>query len=399
MSPISKVELLAPAGDLYRGKIAIDFGADAIYLGGQAYSLRARASNFDLQAIKEMSEYAHSRGKKIYMVINTLNQNTMMDGFDKYFKQILKYKPDAFIVSDPFVITQIKKLVKNPQIHISTQQSVSNSKAAMFFARNKCSRIVLSREVSFKELKLLIHNVDKKIEIETFVHGAVCISYSGRCMLSSNFCLRDANIGGCAQSCRWEMKLFDEKNKVYSDKFTMSAKDMCLINKIDDLIKVGVSSFKIEGRMKTEHYIATVVNAYRNVVDIHYKKSNNVKKFITDVANAANRQTDLAWYDGLPGIDKMLYHDVERPVKQNFAMTIKQKINEKTYIVLTRNKICLSDNFQVLSAIQKDIVNIKLQKIINDSEEVETVNAPMSIVTIIFDKNIDLQENDIIRIL
>jgi putative protease len=202
MKVINKVELLAPAGDLNRGKIAFDFGADAIYFGGQAYSLRARASNFTLENIYEISEYAHLRNKKIFLVINVLNQNGMLDGFEKYFKEILIAKPDAFIVSDPYIIKKVKALCPDAKIHISTQQSVSNSKAASFFARNGCSRIILSREVSFIELKGLLKGVDGKIEIETFIHGAVCIAYSGRCMLSSNFCLRDANIGGCAQCCR-----------------------------------------------------------------------------------------------------------------------------------------------------------------------------------------------------
>jgi putative protease len=286
---MSKIELLAPAGDLYRGKIALDFGADAIYLGGQAYSLRARASNFGMGEIKQIAEYAHKLNKKIYLVVNVLNQNGMLGGFSDYLKQIKQYSPDAFIVSDPFIINEIRKIDKKTEIHVSTQQSVSNSKAALFFERNQCQRIILSREVSYSELVDLIKNVDKKIEIETFIHGAVCIACSGRCALSNNFCLRDANIGGCAQSCRWEMKLFDEKNKVYSNKFTMSAKDMCLITKVNDLIKADVSSLKIEGRMKTEHYIATVVNAYRKVID-----GSNKKMFINDIKNAANRETNLA---------------------------------------------------------------------------------------------------------
>ncbi|MDR2821563.1 MAG: U32 family peptidase [Mycoplasmataceae bacterium] len=399
MSQTNKVELLAPAGDLYRGKIAIDFGADAIYLGGQAYSLRARASNFDFSAIEEISEYAHSRGRKIYLVVNVLNQNGMIGGFKGYLQEVMKYKPDAFIVSDPFVIKTITECVPNAQIHISTQQSVSNSKAALFFARNKCTRIILSREVQFKEVELLIKNVNHKIEIETFVHGAVCIAYSGRCMLSSNFCLRDANIGGCAQSCRWEMKLFDENNKVYSEKFTMSAKDMCLIKKTDNLINAGISSFKIEGRMKTEHYIATVVNAYRHIIDNHYNNNGDNNQFYDDVAKAANRETDLAWYNGQPGIDKMLYHDVEKTVKQNFAMTIKKKIDKDTYEVLTRNKILLSSDYQILSAIQENIIPIKIKKILNNGESVEAVNAPMSTVIVTFNKDIDLQENDIVRII
>jgi putative protease len=197
-----KIELLSPAGDLQRGKTALDFGADAIYTGAQNYSLRARASNFTYDNIEEICNYAHQLNKKVYVVSNVLCQNSMLGGYGEYLQKILSSKPDALIVSDPYIISQIRKVNKDIEIHISTQQSVSNSKAALFFARNKCNRIILSREVTFEELKQMIKNVEGKIDLEVFVHGAVCIAYSGRCMVSANFCLRDANIGGCAQSCR-----------------------------------------------------------------------------------------------------------------------------------------------------------------------------------------------------
>jgi len=260
-----KIELLAPAGDLYRGKIALDYGADAVYLGGKYYSLRARASNFDFKAIKEISEYAHAKKRKWYLVVNIVNQNDTIEDFSNFLKKVIVYKPDAYIVSDPYIIETIKTIDSKAKIHISTQQSVTNSKAALFYKRNGANRIILGREVAFNELKLLLNNVKNKIDIEIFIHGAICIAYSGKCELSSSYCLRDANVGGCAQCCRWEYTLSDGK-KILSKKFTMSSKDMSLLPKIKELSKLNIKSFKIEGRMKTEHYVATVVNAYKKVM-------------------------------------------------------------------------------------------------------------------------------------
>jgi putative protease len=197
-----RVELLAPAGDLNRGIIALDFGADAIYFGAQQYSLRARASNFTPDNIREISEYAHSKNKHIYLVANILCHEPMLPGFKPFLDNVMKYKPDAFISSDPFIISSIHKNYPEAQIHVSTQQSITNSKGALFFKKNGATRVILSREVSYDELKQMTKALNGAIEVETFVHGAVCIAYSGRCMLSNNFCFRDANIGGCAQSCR-----------------------------------------------------------------------------------------------------------------------------------------------------------------------------------------------------
>jgi putative protease len=213
----------------------------------------------------------------------------MVEGFDEYFKQMLVYRPDGFIVSDPFIISRINALAPKIPIHISTQQSVANSKSALFFHRNGAQRIILSREVSFAELKPLIKNVKNKLEIETFIHGAVCIGYSGRCVFSNNFCLRDSNIGGCAQCCRWVTSISDDK-KTYSNHFSMSAKDMCLIKHIDQLVAAGVKSFKIEGRMKSEYYIACITNAYRNAIDKKY----DLATARTHALKAANREVDIA---------------------------------------------------------------------------------------------------------
>jgi putative protease len=197
-----QIELLAPAGDLLRGMIALDFGANAIYFGAKTYSLRARASNFDISDVKQMTDYAHKLNKRAYLVTNILCHNHMIKNFDQFLNDIKPIGIDGYICSDPYIIQKIKQSTPRTQIHISTQLSVTNSKAALFYQSNGADRIITSREVSLSELAQMIKNVDNKIDIEYFVHGAVCIAYSGRCMLSSNYCLRDANVGGCSQSCR-----------------------------------------------------------------------------------------------------------------------------------------------------------------------------------------------------
>lgn len=199
---MNKFELLMPAGNIEKAMYSLEYGADAIYIGPKAYSLRARSSNFDFSEIKEITEYAHKRNKKVYIVLNIICHNAHLAGFDFFFKKINEIGVDAAIVADPYIFERIKQINSNFEVHISTQQSVCNSKAALFWKENGAKRIVLGRETSFLELKSLMMNLKNAVEIEYFIHGAVCISYSGRCMMSNNFSSRDANVGGCAQSCR-----------------------------------------------------------------------------------------------------------------------------------------------------------------------------------------------------
>ncbi|MDE6477382.1 MAG: U32 family peptidase [Mycoplasmoidaceae bacterium] len=198
----NKVELLSPAGDFNKGKFALNYGADAIYLGAKAYSLRARASNFDFDELAKIIDYAHSLNKKIYLVTNILCHNSHINSFDEFITKVIALKPDGFICADPFIINGIQKHTKDIEVHISTQQSICNSKAALFFKDNGASRVVLAREVAYQQIVDMIKNLNHAIDIEYFIHGALCIAYSGRCMISNNFSLRDSNVGGCSQSCR-----------------------------------------------------------------------------------------------------------------------------------------------------------------------------------------------------
>lgn len=347
LNNMSNPELLSPAGDIQKAKIALLYGADAIFLGAKQFSLRARSSNFTYEEISEIVKFAHSLNKKVYIVSNIICKNSMIPEIRKYLDTINNIKPDGLIVSDPSIIQIIKQSYPDLQIHISTQQSTTNSKAALFWKRNKATRVVLSRELTITELELLINNLNKSIEIEVFIHGAVCIAYSGRCMMSNHFSLRDSNIGGCAQSCRWtyEVLNFDIPNK---DKyFTMSAKDMIQIDYINKLKELGVASLKIEGRMKSYHYIATVTNAYSNI--LKNSSTDNIKFFKNELKQCANRDFDTAFMDGKPGFSKMLYHDEITDLKQSYILDIISMNQDGSYNCIVRNNFSINDKIQILS--------------------------------------------------
>lgn len=372
----NSVELLAPAGDLEKAYFALEYGADAIFLGAKAYSLRAHASNFDISDIQNIIDYAHSINKKVYIVTNILCHNSLLNAANDFLDKLIKTNPDGFITADPFLI---QMLVEKKQIvHVSTQQSICNSKAALFWKRNGATRVVLAREVSYAEIELLMKAMNNQIEVEVFIHGAVCISYSGRCMMSNNFSLRDANIGGCAQSCRWvyEIKNLEIKNK--TKYFTMSAKDMYQLEYIDKLINIGVASLKIEGRMKSVHYIATVVKAYRQYIDM--KQTFN--ESYNDLVQSANRSIDNAFMNGDANFDKMLYHDEIKKLNQNYIFVVNKKLSDFTYEITVKNNFKKDDNIQILRQNQKNI-NINIEKIWNlNNEEINYCPTPMQIVII-----------------
>lgn len=393
------VELLAPAGDIEKAYTALNFGADAVYVGGKSYSLRARAGNFELNELKEICEFAHSKNKKIHIVLNVICHNALIDGFEEYLEKIMSLKPDALIVADPFIIYKIFTLYPSANLHISTQQSICNSKSCLFFKNNGASRIITARELSYENLKNLKDCIKNNIELECFIHGAVCIAYSGRCMLSNNFSLRDANVGGCAQSCRWEWTLYD-RNKIYTHKFSMSAKDMCQLSNISKLLDLKIDSFKIEGRMKSVHYIATVVNSYRKIIDSYYNNSLSSKylnEYLDEINKAANRLTSIAWFNGHPTTNEMLYHEQERELKQTFAFVILKKSGKSHYEVIAKNHFSINQEFEVIGT-GHELIKIKLLGIYDqDNIKVESARTPMRKYTIVID-NDNLAINDIARI-
>ena len=297
---MTKPELLAPAGDLERLKWAIDYGADAVYFGGPGFGLRANAVNFTFEDIEEATKYAHERNKRVYVTVNIVLHDKEALKLEEYLKKLETLGVDAIIVSDPAVIKLAHEKTKL-EIHLSTQQSTLNKKAVEFFKNEGVTRIVLGRETSKEEIKEIIESND--IEIECFIHGAMCAGYSGRCVLSNFLTERDANRGGCSQICRWNFDLLDENLKeIKGDKdFSFCTKDLSMIECIPEMIDVGITSFKIEGRMRSIYYIATVVSVYRKVIDeyLHNRKNytyNETYKGILD--NCANRDSIVQFFDG-----------------------------------------------------------------------------------------------------
>ncbi|TMU85632.1 U32 family peptidase [Bacillus sp. BHET2] len=315
---VKKPELLAPAGNLEKLKIAVQYGADAVYIGGQEYGLRSNAGNFTFEDMKEGVEFASKYGAKIYVTTNIYAHNENMDGLEDYLRGIGEAGVAGIIVADPLIIETCRRVAPNVEVHLSTQQSLSNWKAVQFWKEEGLDRVVLAREASGREIQEMKEKVD--IEIETFIHGAMCIAYSGRCTLSNHMTARDSNRGGCCQSCRWDYDLYEvnegnegNENPLYDQgdaPFAMSPKDLKLVESIPGMIELGIDSLKIEGRMKSIHYVATVVSVYRKVIDEYCKDPDNFsiqKEWLDELEKCANRDTAPAFFEGVPGFKEQMF--------------------------------------------------------------------------------------------
>lgn len=332
-----KPELLAPAGNLEKLKFAVLYGADAVYIGGQKFGLRSKAGNFTYEDMKEGVEFAHAHGAKVFVAANIIAHNEDFEGMEEYFRTLYDIGIDAVIIADPAIVEVCKQAAPNLEIHLSTQASTTNWQAVNFWANEGISRVVLAREVSMEEIRQIKKHTD--VEIEAFIHGAMCISYSGRCVLSNHMTNRDANRGGCAQSCRWKYDLFEEVEEedtetpqigkrelpMFSeedDSFTMSSKDLCMIEHIPEMIEAGVDSLKIEGRMKTVHYVATVVNTYRKVIDAYCEDPEGYvfkQEWMDEILKAANRPVTTAFYFGSPTEQDQIFGVPPKMAKYDFA--------------------------------------------------------------------------------
>ncbi|MCE0455070.1 collagenase-like protease [Staphylococcus haemolyticus] len=316
-SKIKKPELLAPAGNLEKLKIAVHYGADAVFLGGQEYGLRSNADNFTMAEIKEGVEFASQYNAKIYVTTNIIAHDENIKGLENYLIKLEKTGATGIIVADPLIIETCKQVAPKLEIHLSTQQSLSNTKAVQYWKEEGLDRVVLARETGAMEMKEMKENVD--IEIEAFIHGAMCIAYSGRCTLSNHMTARDSNRGGCCQSCRWDYDLLEVDNDgeldlYYQDgdtvPFAMSPKDLKLIESIPQMMEIGIDSLKIEGRMKSIHYIATVVSVYRKVIDAYAEDPENFKinpEWLKELDKCANRDTAPAFFEGTPGYEEQMF--------------------------------------------------------------------------------------------
>ena len=325
---MAKFELLAPAGDLEKLKVAILYGADAVFIGGQSFSLRSRASNFTIEDIKEACDFAHKHNAKIHVTCNIVMHNMDTTGILDYLKKLENAGVDCIIASSIYIL---KLVIENTKMeaHVSTQTSSSNEEAVKFYSKLGVSRVVLSRELSLDEIERVKKSTNTDLEV--FIHGGMCVSYSGRCMLSNNMTNRDANRGGCAHSCRWCYD-FIKDDKIYNpegDYFAMSSKDLCAIKAIPRLIDLGINSFKIEGRMKSLHYIATVVNAYRKIIDeyLETKEIKDFNKYIDQISKAENRLTATGFLFNMPTINEQLYDlNLTVPTKDFIGIVKEYKI-------------------------------------------------------------------------
>ena len=382
---VKKPELLAPAGNLEKLKVAIKYGADAVFVGGKEFSLRSSASNFSLEDIKEAVTFAKKYNAAIHVTCNIILHQDNLDGIEQYLKTLDEIGVQAIIVADQYIMSIAKKLNLNLEVHVSTQLSTLNSKAIKFYQNLGMDRVVLGREVCYQDLKTILDKTD--IDIEYFIHGAMCIHYSGRCMLSNYFSRRDANRGGCSQSCRWYYDLFIKDKQVNDNgviPFSMSSKDMALINHIPELIELGVNSFKIEGRMKSLHYIATVVSTYRKLIDDYCKDPDNFvmsDKYYQELLKAANRALCTGFFDNQADNNKQIYNQRdEHPTQEFCARVIGYDESNQMAIIEQRNYFKLGDQIEFFSPSHENVI-VPVEKIINEkNEEVSVANHPMEIL-------------------
>ncbi|WP_414046223.1 peptidase U32 family protein [Macrococcus equi] len=389
---LKKPELLAPAGNLEKLKIAVHYGADAVFLGGQEYGLRSNADNFTIEEIKEGVDFADKYGAKIYVTTNIIAHDENIDGVEDYLKALDSTGATGIIVADPLIIETCKRVAPRLEIHLSTQQSLSNVKAVEYWKSEGLERVVLARETSAEEIKEMKEKVD--IEIEAFVHGAMCIAYSGRCTLSNHMTARDSNRGGCCQSCRWDYDLLTvdngELDVVYegdATPFAMSPKDLKLIESIPKMIDIGVDSLKIEGRMKSIHYIATVVSVYRKVIDAYCADSENFKidpEWLIELDKCANRDTASAFFEGVPGFEEQMFgHEQSKKTPFDFCGLVLD-YSEETQIATIQQR----NNFkpgQEIEFFGPEIENFKqVIDSIYDEEgtELDAARHPLQIVQI-----------------
>ena len=351
--------MLAPAGDLEKLIIAIDYGADAVYFGGEGFSLRASAGNFGAEDMKAGIKYAHERGKKCYLTLNIFPHNEDIAPLTSYIDQIKELDIDAFIATDPGVIELIKEIIPNAEIHLSTQANMTNYQTAKFWSKQGVKRIVLARELTITEICKLNEELDNIVELEAFVQGAMCISYSGRCLLSNFMVDRDANRGACAQPCRWKYSLVEEQRPgeyypIEEDErgtYILNSRDLCMIEHMPEVIEAGVSSAKIEGRMKSIFYVATVVSAYRKVIDAYYE---NKEKFVfkpewmSELRKVSHRDFTTGFYFNKPTSSGQNYQTCAYSREYSFVGIVKSYDEKTGYaMVEQRNKMIVGEEIEV----------------------------------------------------
>lgn len=369
------IELLIPASSLEVLKVAVMFGADAVYIGGEAFGLRAKAKNFSLEEMKEGAEFAHAHDVKVYVTANILAHNKDLDGAREYFEELKQVGMDALIISDPGMFTIAKEVLPDVDIHISTQANNTNYATFNFWYKMGARRVVTARELSLEEIKTIRKNIPDDLEIETFIHGAMCISYSGRCLLSSFMAGRDANQGACTHPCRWKYSVVEESRPgeympVYENErgtFIFNSKDLCMIEHIPELVEAGIDSFKIEGRMKTALYVATVARTYRLAIDDYLRDPEYYRSRIpfykSEISKCTYRQYTTGFFFGKPDKDTQIYDSNTYEHEYTYLGIVGDCNGDGLYSVEQRNKFSVGETIEVMKPdgtnIECSVIEIK----------------------------------------
>lgn len=395
-----KPELLAPAGDLEKLKVAVMYGADAVYFGGESFSLRAGAGNFTIEQMKEGIEFAHSRGVKCHMALNIFPHNEDIEPLTEYVKSIRNLNIDAFIAADPGVIEMILSVIPDAEIHLSTQANMTSYITASFWYRMGVKRIVLARELTIDEIKEIRKKIPEDMELEAFVHGAMCISYSGRCLLSNFMIERDANRGMCAHPCRWKYALVEQQRPgqyypVEEDDrgtYIMNSKDLCLIEHLPELCQAGITSFKIEGRMKSVFYVATVVSAYRKAIDSYFDDPDNYRfedEWMDELCKASHREFTTGFCFHRPDNTDQNYRTSDYTREYSFIGIVEDYDPDTGYAtVQQRNKMVKGDIIEIFGP-DLDHFRQELKEMYNeDGDPVDSAPHPQQILKIKMDKDV-----------
>ena len=391
------IELLAPAGSLEKLKIAILYGANAVYIGGKKFSLRARANNFTLENIKEACEFAKAHNAKIYVTMNVIPHEEDFDGLVEYLEYLESVGVSAIITSSMHIIQTCLKVAPKLEVHLSTQLSSINSYSCKFYQDLGIKRVVLGREVSLEEMQMIKNNTD--ISLEVFIHGGMCTSISGKCMLSNHMVNRDANRGGCAHSCRWNYDLYQDNKKINDDTyFHMGSKDLCAIKAIKQMIEIGVDSLKIEGRMKSDYYIATIVRTYRKLIDsILNNEDIDYDYFFKEISKAENRLSSTGFLFNEPTINEQLYDRDERPTKEFVGIVLDYNKETKKCLLEQRNYFTINDELEFFGPnlnntkyIVKEIRDI-------DGNILDAARHPKQLIEL--DVDFEVSKNDMIRLI
>ena len=402
-----KPELLIPASSLEVLKTAVIFGADAVYIGGEAFGLRAKAKNFSMEEMKEGIEFAHERGVKVYVTANILAHNYDLAGVEEYFKELREIRPDALIIADPGVFSIAKRVCPEIERHISTQANNTNYETYRFWYGLGAKRVVSARELSMEEIRQIRANIPDDCEIETFIHGAMCISYSGRCLLSNYFTGRDAIRGACTHPCRWKYAVVEETRPgeympVYENErgtYIFNSKDLCMIEHIPEILESGIDSLKIEGRMKTALYVATVARTYRKAIDDCLQSrelyEKNMPWYLEQISNCTYRQFTTGFFYGKPDENAQIYDSNTYVKEYTYLGIVGEVTDEGLCRIEQRNKFSVGEEIEIMKPDGDNITTKVLQILNEDGETQESAPHPKQVLYIRLDQRAD--HYDILR--